>query len=267
MEVVDKPARSEDHLAATVAVLGDVGHIAELHLAARKALTVDALKTPRLRYLRRSVEAWSERWNLTDPWCIQWALHTLAWWRYRKDDDPFKGCPSWYWWEEENPLGYLPPFVDSYPGFEVRVAAFDPRLQTTKQYEQDVSGSFEAKVTRYRDQLRANLEGYLQFAKKEMAAKSVPHPPELRAQKQFYWIAGYQTRGWSEERIAQAENKDRRTIGKQIAKLAKVIGLNPREALRYDSEQTVEIIRQTLHSAMAPKQMGARNSPPTAPGH
>ena len=245
-----------------VIVLGDARERAQRHLAARNSLTVAALETLGLAYLRQSMEAWSKQWNLTDSWCIEWALNTLTWWRYRIDDAAHS-CPPWYWWEEENPLRHLPPFVDSYSGFEIRPLCFDPRLQTPDQYRRDVNSLFEAEATRYRDQLQTHLKDYLLNAEREMLAKDVPPPRELRAEEHFDWLAGYQVKGWSEERISQAENKDRTTVGKQIAELAILIGLSRREAVRYDREQTVETIRRTLRSVQ--RQERTRNSSPKAP--
>src|SRR5260370_14333188 len=53
----------------------------------------------KLTPLGESLKRWSERWHLSDPWCLGWALATLDSWRHRDDSQPLEWCPIWYFFD------------------------------------------------------------------------------------------------------------------------------------------------------------------------
>ncbi len=183
---------------------------------------------------RNSLQNWCGNWHLPDHWCREWVLATLDHWRQSGNDQPLEWCDQW-WFEDLSSLY-------SAKQFRFLHCAWHPSDERWPEYEKKLKARFEKKLKTYR------TEAYMRL--KRMGE---PIPTEYRNPCHFHWLAGYQVRGWSRERIGKATGQDsHRTVGQAINKLAEYIGLTLREDKSYDSSQTVEIIKKALQACPIP---------------
>jgi len=79
--------------------------------------------------------------------------------------------------------------------------------------------------------------------------RSMEKSLRLLTLERFLWLAGYQVKGWSFGKIAEALGRDNSesTVGKQIKELADLINLELRKSA--ESSATAEAIREALSAA------------------
>jgi hypothetical protein len=104
-------------------------------------------------------------------------------------------------------------------------------------------------VRNARQRFESHLEEYCQEKDKEAQAAGLVRVLERRNIDTFFWLAGYQVLRWPIENIAEAENRKRPTVGKQIYSLASEIGLQRRPENEYDRTQAAGVIRDALRAA------------------
>ena len=191
----------------------------------------------KLTSLGKSLKRWSERWHLSDPWCLEWALATFDAWRHLDDGQPLEWCPIWYFFDSG---------IFSAKRFRFFHRPWFPSDESWPAYRDELKRRFEKRLKTYREEVE-----------RRMRRMAEPAPREFRNSYQFYWLAGYQVCGWSRKRIGDAMGLDSdRTVGQALEQLANFIGLTLRRYQDYDDAQTVEIIRQALRNV--PQQIGSK---------
>ena len=138
------------------------------------------------------------------------------------DVEPLLNAAAETWW---------PPGDNTIPTPE----PWNPTLETLAEFSE-----------RMRDFVAAYIKTTIGHGESEATASGYVKVPDRRDLEPFFWLAGFQTRGWSMERIWRAVHKDSSTVRKQIQKLAGEIMLPLRDPEEYDSSQTQEIIREAL---------------------
>ncbi len=201
-----------------------------------------AAPTQRQRRYFQAVAKWAQRWHLDTDWCRKYALVTL--WSWRNAD-------SQHWcfhddgvWEPKFET-LKPRWPDIYP--------WDPVRQARGEY---VAEAMMA--------AKAALESYCGRVEAEARVRGLKKTVNKRQQLHFYWLAGFQVRGWSCQQIFEAHGKYRRrtaqakdehverTVEIAVEGLARMIGLTLRPVKDYDRSQTAGKIRRALDAANDP---------------
>jgi hypothetical protein len=86
----------------------------------------------------------------------------------------------------------------------------------------------------------------LDAREQEAQAANLQKTPEKRIADGFFWLAGHQVCGWSAAKIAEAENKKRRTVEKQIVALVSEINLTRRTIAKHNPHCDPAQIRSQL---------------------
>jgi hypothetical protein len=100
----------------------------------------------------------------------------------------------------------------------------------------------------YVQSLRAGLLRL--YRQQILLTQSVPRQAEIRKIDQFYWLVGYQVKGWKTANIATASKKTDRTIRYGIAKIAASIGLRRRDEKNFDPNITSSQIKEAMTIAL-----------------
>jgi hypothetical protein len=163
-----------------------------------------------------SIKRWGKLWHLTNSWCYE-AVLTLLSAIYEPEFLNFSSFPP-------------PPVAFLYQG-----AGWDPLSSGWYEFKANLRAGLDKAISAYRDAREA--EARAQGFTKSMAKRSDEH---------YYWLAGYQCCGWSENRIAGATGKDRAAVSRAVEKTALQVGLTRRPAAKYDPKWTVTKIRERL---------------------
>jgi hypothetical protein len=190
-------------------LVGRLGLVDRLRYSERPWLLVKV--DNRYRRLREALEAWAKRFNLRDEWLMDLALGHL--------------CPLP--WNEE-PLFSLPAVKSA---VRLSLIPWDPSIETR---------------TQARARMQAIVEQHLDQVEEGAKAQGLELTPERRQVRHFHWLAGYQTSGWSQNRIAEAARRDRAGVVRAIHDLADFLGLTLRPMTANDPSQTVVAIRAVL---------------------
>ncbi|MGO9450601.1 MAG: hypothetical protein ACLQDV_06065 [Candidatus Binataceae bacterium] len=205
-------------------------------------------KLPGYRALRYSIDLWAMRWNLTDPWCKEWALRVLAWWRLRPSDKEKRRYFEIYRdFITDRPRDIRAPKV----GVSLKIdLSFGKHTETVVQYKRRTDREFRSQV----DSARASfIEERKKYLRNLAKSPDWSEPRQLRTgRKQFIWLAGFQVKDWSYYQIAKAsgDTDSRATISKQIkgskqtTGLAEFIGLTLRTPQTASGEDASTISKQ-----------------------
>jgi hypothetical protein len=183
---------------------------ADFFLAAR-SLAWPALKT------------WAASLQLGNDWCIDRFLSKV------------------YEWLPESPTGERIGTLEIEPApfkplaFQLPSSAWDPTEKPASAFK-----------TEMRDRLKAALDQYCDQMRNAVLAAGYVRNSERRQREHFYWLAGYQVRGWSQSRIAEAAGVDQAAACRAINELAREIELTSRPKRGNDLSWTVERIRAAL---------------------
>lgn len=172
--------------------------------------------------LIREYNIWAQLYNFMDEWCLQWVL--LRWaerWALEHDGDSWPPIPE-AWSHVDRPT--TPPPVRR------------PRLPPLRWLP------FFAP----REEMELLYKDYLDEVEARYRRRGYSSTRELRQPDHFAWLAGYQVRGWSKNRIAEAAGVSRTAVINGINASAESIVLTLRPATKNDSTQTTEIIRTAL---------------------
>jgi hypothetical protein len=188
--------------------------------------------TKSLRVLRAALLEWSRNWNLTDTWCLEWAVQTLSWWSQRR----FEEHDDWY----HEDLSGVPSPKFQFRDFEMKC-------------HWDVGSELKADfVARTITEFEQNLARYIRDSKAFAKAHGFVPAPALRELEHFFWLARYQVSGETAKDIARGRDiggcwssdgstaKEQRKIGaereaatqrvkKGLSRLANFIGLTLRD--------------------------------------
>ncbi|MGH7905174.1 MAG: hypothetical protein ACREP6_00945 [Candidatus Binataceae bacterium] len=169
---------------------------------------------PQYEGLRDALRALGRRFKLSDDWLFDLAIAEL--------------CPP-PWEEDQIARG---PYVAT--AKKLSLIPWQPELETRKEARARLYGAIERHLEAVEE--RADTEG-------------LKRTRERRSRGHFLWLAGYQVRGWSQRRIAEAIGVDRAGVVRAINGLARAIGLSLRAASANDRGWTVERIATALRCA------------------
>lgn len=162
----------------------------------------------------RALSAWTERWHLTDRWCVLLAHDTLRWWTKNA------GTEGWEFEHTGIFAGFFP-----FPIAPLKLGPFyhDPTWSRRSDFIKDVVQQATRAAKDYCDQIEA----------KALAA-GLKWAPRRREAEHFNWLARHQIKGESFTSIAQHSsykfNGGRQTIRKAIVELAEYLELSLRSS-------------------------------------
>jgi hypothetical protein len=190
---------------------------------------------------RGALEDWAKRWNLIDPWCLEWAERSLPW---LNDPEGPRWSPNWYLWIKNS--GPAEPFIHLFPPIKIEEEPWRPDERSWKAYKDEVVGQFNKAVKRQksillgfkpndiavedesqlptdsgqRKQYEEGLRlGLLEtYHKRVLGRASEMKLPQSRQIQRFYWLAGYQVKAWSVANIVRSSRKrwvQKRSLEKQ----------------------------------------------------
>jgi hypothetical protein len=189
-----------------------------------------------LDIIRQDVTTWCSEFGVIDAWFVQFAIMFAYVGRYlsvSQDSTIF--------------FTGLDPLIDdattarrslSEVHFVVDFGSWDVLLNNRQEFASHAREAFEQELSRYLD-MRAE----------EAKSANLKKTPEKRIADTYFWLAGYQVCGWSAAKIADAENRVRRAVEKQITALASEIGLTRRTNADYDRVLDSSQIHQQLIQA------------------
>ncbi len=154
------------------------------------------------------LKAWGRRFNLTDPWLMDWALETL-----------------WSWDKRSRGTGRIP-----FRGLRSVVTAQERHL-IFENYGWDLE--FE-EWGRFKKRLHQALDMYLEEYGHQLsrlaAERGWTERPETRNQRHYRWLVLFQVKQMSPAAIAESgyHNTDPSTILKAVEKAATLCGLTLR---------------------------------------
>jgi hypothetical protein len=195
-------------------------HIAvcELREVERGCLPNAGLTTihgPAAKLLLDALRQCGRRFNLTDNWFFEWALGQL---------------PDWggVYGYSLDAAGIIPSKIEP-PKLRGPLL----QLETIASYEP----AMHKEITDYCAEIRQRPEpAGLKRTPRKRATAGSPY-------QHFFWLAGYQVCGWSQQTIAEADLVDRTAVLRAINGLAKQIGLRLRRGQKYDPRWTAVRIR------------------------
>jgi hypothetical protein len=253
---------------------------------------------PKLRALRCELEGWSRAFHLTDTWCLEIALSTLA--RASGDGElrwfeaqTHFGRPRPFYVTFAAPLG-LPPYDPVYQRRSDYVSharnQLNPRYQKLlRELEESVDSVIDINsydeeyrlMDRMRecgdrlprkcgltnDHERCILE-YIERVEAEARRQGlVAVPRELRQPMMFHWLAGHRVCGWTPRQIARAVRVYKGTevyhnaIVHGIKKMSAHIGLTLRsDSVPSPRGKRLELLVTKIREAMDPEQITARRA-------
>jgi hypothetical protein len=170
------------------------------HLLARWAhiRASNLVLRPALLSLKGALEAWAERWHLSEEWVFNAALRNLNFWH---EQPALHNHLSWLglgqaWWspaseEERRPEGW------------------DPSCETSEEF-------------------RARIEKYMAQQEELAQMRGWKKTPLKTAPEHFEWLVFFQVKGQPFSRIATRVQRDRNTIKAAVEKTAVLTGLSLR---------------------------------------
>jgi hypothetical protein len=198
----------------------------------------------------RELMRWSQKWNLNAEWTLDWAAQTVNWqrtWVNRTWDRFYH--PAWTLasrFERKPPS--LNEVIQSRVG-KVDFGSWIGNMNTRSEARKDAVRAFTAILDDALKEIaaaaiRAGLfESRIRRSRGTYKRTAAPIRDENEA---FIWLAGFQTLGWSKNRIADAVGVERTTVGMSINALAAELNLTVRDELSYDKRQSAEIIRAEI---------------------
>jgi hypothetical protein len=201
----------------------------------------------------REVKLWARRWHIEADWVVEWAAHTVKWQR----QGPNRRWERFYHplWSPTSRFERRPPTIDVV--IKRRLAAFefgdwlgDPstksevRLQAARAFQEILKESLEEVGA------TAARSGLFESRRRRSRRSTKKSYAPLRSENEpFLWLAGYQTRRWSRERIAEAVDVKRNAVAMRIASLATELKIKLRPNETHDKSQTAAKIRLELAAA------------------
>ena len=173
---------------------------------------------------RRALKMWARRWNIEADWIVEWAAHTVEWQR--------KG-PNRCWerffhprWSLTSRFERRPPNIDMVIKRRIGAVDFgewlgDPTTQSEAQLR--AARAFQEILKESLEEVGATAVRSGLFESLRRRSRSIaktPDAPKRSENEPFLWLAGYQTRGWSRERIAEAVDVTRNAVAMRIDSLA-----------------------------------------------
>ena len=128
-----------------------------------------------------------------------------------------------YWEEDE-----LSPFTFEERDFIFHDWGWETPSQSWQQFESAVKKRFSESLDKYRDRLE-----------KLAADRGFQYPKEIRRPLRFEWLALYQAKGWSPQRIGR-DGVNSNTIFKGVTEAAELFGLKLRPSKKDPSRAKVK---------------------------
>ena len=231
--------------------------ISQLNPAVLQSLKELTNAQPRLTK-RRELKRWARQWNLPPEWVIDWVVHTIRWQR----EGPSRRWGRFFHpdWSLKSRFERRPATINEAIQSRIRGIDFgdwvgEPRTRSMAR---------ERALSAFRRILRESLEevgataiGSELFEPRRRRSRGRAEElfaPKRSTNEVFLWLAGYQTRGWSRGRIAEAVGVERNAVGAAIRKLATELKIGLRADRLYDKNQTFEKIRYQLERARSEEQ-------------
>ena len=172
---------------------------------------------------REVLKPWAERWNLTDPWCIDWVgtLKINSW--YGDDRTDLWGSAPWAPGEVHT---LQLPDIPS----KIRLPLpWHKTEETWDAYAAKARRRLEIWLAAYRARIELQAESCLSVDQK--TGELLPHyvrAPEIRQENYFDHLVAYQVRGLSFKAISRMAGVDCHAIRRGITLLARQINLTLR---------------------------------------
>jgi predicted DNA-binding protein YlxM (UPF0122 family) len=204
---------------------------------------------------RRELKRWARQWNLSADWLIDWFDYTIEWQR--------KG-PSRRWdrfyhpeWSPRARFERIPTTIDE--AIKRRIGGVDfgnwlGDQQTRSTARRSAVRAFQRILRESLDEVAASAirAGLFEPRRRRSRGRTKKSLAPRRFENEaFLWLAGYQTRGWSRERIAEAVEVHRNAVGMGIRRLSAELKMELRPDRLYDKNQTAETILCELKAARA----------------
>lgn len=195
--------------------------------------------------VRKSLQQWCSRIGVEDVWFLDCAIHAVCHYRWNAEDSSDRIIASL-----GNSVEQARESKKSIPSLTIDFGSWNVLTLSRQKFGQQARMRLQTELTRYCNRRIADerRQGMVLASKR-------------KGLEPYFWVAGFQCRGWSINKIADAENKDRRTVGQQIRKLASEICLTLRFGEDYDKSETLDNIRVALRNACRAFDLGQ------SPGH
>ncbi|MFI5399120.1 MAG: hypothetical protein ACHQ9S_26615 [Candidatus Binatia bacterium] len=166
--------------------------------------------------LEQALTSWQSKYNLTEMWCRERALWTLARWR-REANARGK---QWEYSEPQPALRVIPGddpaacLARDWPlPFELRLWGWDPRHER-----------WDSWITRA--DIDGKLSAYRRRVEEAVGQAGLVRTPGKRELPHFEWLARHQVQGWSYEKIRREYNIwERKTIEDGVKRTAAMAGV------------------------------------------
>jgi hypothetical protein len=178
-------------------------------------------------WLMECLQEWSKRWHLSDPWCLDAASQTLTYWRTHKPE-------GWYWRASSSSL-YL---LDIMEGRSNRFLPTPPTLPSWNPEE--------CTSSKYLERASAIERRYVAEVERSSKLKPVS---KKRSNAHFDWLAGFQVRCWSKNKMAKALGMSQSAVVEAIQSTAAFISLELRDPDENDPSESVDRIREALKTS------------------
>jgi len=180
-----------------------------------------------------AMRAWAARWNLSEPWVLEYARQTLeAWgmtrWKPGEPHPPRRGMRIGNWpdrpakelrWEFGHRVAF--PRVEPPQPPPVRVIPWEPTLVRWTDYAAAQREQFDLWLTRY----RAIVDRWA--AENDMAPTTRKRSRRDDGPLAHYeWLARWQVQGWTQQAIGKHYGRrEEKTVADAIRRTSELIGL------------------------------------------
>ena len=195
----------------------------ENYMKERRRGAFSGWQSPIWEEFELALQAWARSWRLTDHWILEAAKHTAHTWDYVEQlgDEPE---PGWLYGR----YSYAHP---ENAQLLVEARGWEPSDETRQKAEERLRREAKRQIKQHLDRVEThalNL-GYKPLPPHRSREPGVTKP---KIPRHYRWLAEYQVKRMTQEKIADASSVASRTVGLAIAKLAPEIGLTLRSRNR-----------------------------------
>lgn len=178
----------------------------------------------KLQELKTILDDWSQQYNLTDDWCLDYALQTLKSWH--------KNMPEYFDWQynlETRLVKSIPSSIDNIFRFNFR------------EWEKSMGEKQAIYKNKVLTAVKQELDKYCQ----RIEATNLDTISNSHTEAHFYWLINYQVKNKSYATIGKPFNHDRNTIFYGVNNLAKILDLTLRKSIKGRPKGSKKLIQKS----------------------